>query len=302
MADDSKGRIAIIGAGFIGRAWAIVFARAGYQARLYDAIEGAAAKALTAVDDSLADLKQAGLIADPVPIRERIVACKSIAEALEGAIHAQENVWEQRDLKAKIFAEMDAAAGPETVLASSSSAIPASEYTAELKGRDRCLVAHPGNPPYLLPVVELVPSPWTAPAAMDRSHRAVRIGGAGAGAAQPGDRRLRHEPAAGRRGLRGHEPGGPGHHLARRPGQGDAPQPGSALVLHGAVRDHGPECAQRFPGLPGPLPHPLSEDGRSARGRRRPGRRRPAMPCWRRGTRRRRAPTCRRAAAGATGA
>ena len=66
---------------------------------------------------------------------------------------------------------MDAAAGPETVLASSSSAIPASEYTAELKGRDRCLVAHPGNPPYLLPVVELVPSPWTAPAALDRSHR-----------------------------------------------------------------------------------------------------------------------------------
>ncbi len=49
MADDSKGRIAIVGAGFIGRAWAIVFGRAGYQARLYDAIEGAAAKAL-AVD------------------------------------------------------------------------------------------------------------------------------------------------------------------------------------------------------------------------------------------------------------
>ena len=171
MADDSKGRIAIIGAGFIGRAWAIVFARAGYQARLYDAIEGAAAKALTAIVDSLADLKQAELIADPAPIRGRIVACKSIAEALDGALHAQENVWEQRDLKAKIFAEMDAAAGPETVLASSSSAIPASEYTADLRGRDRCLVAHPGNPPYLLPVVELVPSPWTAPAAMDRDTR-----------------------------------------------------------------------------------------------------------------------------------
>jgi len=171
VADDSKGRIAIIGAGFIGRAWAIVFARAGYEARLYDAIEGAAAKALTAIDDSLADLKQAELIAEAAPIRGRITACASIAEALDGAIHAQENVWEQRDLKAKIFAEMDAAAGPETVLASSSSAIPASEYTAELKGRDRCLVAHPGNPPYLLPVVELVPSPWTASAAMDRSHR-----------------------------------------------------------------------------------------------------------------------------------
>jgi len=171
VADDSKGRIAIIGAGFIGRAWAIVFARAGYQARLYDAVEGAAAKALAAVDDSLADLKQAELIGDPVPVRGRISACGSISEALDGAIHAQESVWEQRDLKAKIFAEMDAAAGPETVLASSSSAIPASEYTADLKGRERCLVAHPGNPPYLLPVVELVPAPWTAPAVVDRTHR-----------------------------------------------------------------------------------------------------------------------------------
>jgi 3-hydroxyacyl-CoA dehydrogenase len=171
VTDRSKGRIAIIGAGFIGRAWAIVFARAGYQARLYDAIEGAATKALAAIDDSLADLKQAELIGDGAPIRQRISACGSIAEALDGAIHAQENVWEQRDLKLKVFAEMDAVAGPDTVLASSSSAIPASEYTAELKGRARCLVAHPGNPPYLLPVVELVPAPWTAPAVMERTHK-----------------------------------------------------------------------------------------------------------------------------------
>jgi 3-hydroxyacyl-CoA dehydrogenase len=171
VAQENKGRIAIIGAGFIGRAWAIVFARAGYEARLYDAVEGAAQKALSAIDDSLADLKQAELIGDAVAIRARITACGSIPEALDGAIHAQENVWEQRDLKLKVFAEMDAAAGPDTVLASSSSAIPASEYTADLKGRARCLVAHPGNPPYLLPVVELVPSPWTAPAVMDRTYK-----------------------------------------------------------------------------------------------------------------------------------
>jgi 3-hydroxyacyl-CoA dehydrogenase len=166
-----KGRIGIVGSGFIGRAWAIVFARSGYEARLYDAIEGAATKALAAIDDSLADLVRAGLVDEAAPIRKRISACGSIPEALDGAIHVQESVWEQRDLKAKIFAEMDAAAGPDTVLASSSSAIPASEFTADLKGRGRCLVAHPGNPPYLLPVVELVPSPWTSPEVMDRTHR-----------------------------------------------------------------------------------------------------------------------------------
>src|SRR5262245_16041011 len=165
-----KGRIGIVGSGFIGRAWAMVFARAGYEARLYDAVEGAAAKALAAIDDSLADLVRAGLLDEALPVRQRISACGSIPEAVEGAIHVQESVWEQRDLKTKVFAEMDAAAGPDTVLASSSSALPASEYTADLRGRGRCLVAHPGNPPYLLPVVELVPSPWTSPEVMDRTH------------------------------------------------------------------------------------------------------------------------------------
>jgi 3-hydroxyacyl-CoA dehydrogenase len=104
-------------------------------------------------------------------VRRRISASTSIADAVDGAIHVQESVWEQRDLKLKVFAEIDAAAGPDAVLASSSSAIPASEFTAELKGRGRCLIAHPGNPPYLLPVVELVPAPWTAPEVMDRTHR-----------------------------------------------------------------------------------------------------------------------------------
>lgn len=166
-----KGRIGIVGSGFIGRAWAIVFARAGYDARLYDAVDGAAARALAAIDDSLADLVRTGLVEEAAPVRGRIAACSSIPEAVDGAIHVQESVWEQRDLKTKVFAEMDAAAGPDAVLASSSSAIPASEYTADLKGRGRCLVAHPGNPPYLLPVVELVPSPWTSPEVMDRTHR-----------------------------------------------------------------------------------------------------------------------------------
>jgi L-gulonate 3-dehydrogenase len=166
-----KGRIGIVGSGFIGRAWAIVFARAGYEARLYDAVDGAAPRALAAIDDSLADLVRAGLIDEAAPVRQKISACTSIPEAVDDAIHVQESVWEQRDLKTKVFAEMDAAAGPDTVLASSSSAIPASEYTADLKGRGRCLVAHPGNPPYLLPVVELVPSPWTSPEVMDRTHR-----------------------------------------------------------------------------------------------------------------------------------
>ncbi len=162
--------IAIVGCGFIGRAWAIVFARAGHPVRLYDSGEDAVALALGAIDVSLADLVRAGLLDAAAPVRARLTGCAALAEALAGAAFVQESVFEQRELKARLFAELDAAAAADAILASSTSAIPASEFTAGLAGRHRCLVAHPGNPPYLLPVVELVPSPWTAPEIVDRAH------------------------------------------------------------------------------------------------------------------------------------
>ena len=122
---------------------------------------------------SLADLARAGLLEDPQAARARITACATLAEALDGAVFAQESVFEQRDLKARVFADMDALAGPDVILASSASAIPASDFTADLTGRARCLVAHPANPPHLMPVVELVPAPWTSSAVVERAHRAV---------------------------------------------------------------------------------------------------------------------------------
>jgi 3-hydroxyacyl-CoA dehydrogenase len=72
--------------------------------------------------------------------------------------------------KQKLFAALDKAARPDAVLASSTSGIPASKFTKELAGRARCLVAHPVNPPYLVPLVELCPAPWTEPAAVTRTR------------------------------------------------------------------------------------------------------------------------------------
>jgi 3-hydroxyacyl-CoA dehydrogenase len=71
-------------------------------------------------------------------------------------------------MKHRVFTEMDALAGPDAVLGSSCSAIPGSRFLADQPGRARCLVAHPANPPHLLPVVELVPTPWTAAACLER--------------------------------------------------------------------------------------------------------------------------------------
>ena len=82
----------------------------------------------------------------------------------------QENGPERIDAKQALFSELDRAAPPDTVLASSTSGIPASAFTEDLPGRARCLVAHPVNPPYLIPLVELCPAPWTDPAVVSRTR------------------------------------------------------------------------------------------------------------------------------------
>ena len=164
-------RIAIIGSGLIGRAWAMVFARAGWEAALYDAVDGAADNALGLVAEGLDELARHGLVADPKGSAARVRAAKSIADALDGASYVQENVPETVDAKRAIFAELDALAAPDAILASSTSAIVASLFTENLKGRARCLVAHPVNPPHLVPIVELVGAPWTAPETIARAKQ-----------------------------------------------------------------------------------------------------------------------------------
>ena len=93
-----------------------------------------------------------------------------MAEAVRDAEHVQENGPERVDAKLSLFAELDRAARPDAVLASSTSGIPASAFTEALAGRARCLVAHPVNPPYLIPLVELCPAPWTDAAVVARTR------------------------------------------------------------------------------------------------------------------------------------
>jgi len=164
-------RVAIIGSGLIGRAWAMVFARAGWDAAMYDAVEGAAGKALGLVAGGLDELAKHGLVADPKGSAARVRAAKSVADALDGASFVQENVPETVEAKRAIFAELDALAAPDAILASSTSAIVASLFTENLAGRARCLVAHPVNPPHLVPIVELVGAPWTAPETIARAKQ-----------------------------------------------------------------------------------------------------------------------------------
>ncbi len=164
---------AVIGSGFIGRAWAISFARAGSSVRLWDQADGAADKALNYIAGVLEDLAQNDLLngATPATVLARITPAATLAEAVAEAQHVQENTPEVVATKIKVFEALDAAARPDAVLASSTSAILPSRFTEGLKGRARCIVVHPINPPYLIPAAEVVPAPWTSPETVERTRQ-----------------------------------------------------------------------------------------------------------------------------------
>jgi len=161
---------AIVGAGLIGRAWAMVFARAGWRVRMYDSVPAQLDAAQANIAASLAEQAAAGLVADAGEALARIAMFERLEEAVPGASWVQENLPENVDTKRDVFRRLDALAGDSAVLASSTSAIPASQFTASIPGRSRCLVAHPVNPPHLVPVVELCGAPWTSPATIERAH------------------------------------------------------------------------------------------------------------------------------------
>ncbi len=164
--------IGLVGVGLIGRAWANVFSRAGWTVQAWDANPEATAKAPELVAESLRDLARHGLVKDPDSAVRRIKSVGTMEEAAAGADLVQESGPETIEAKRAIWAKLDAIAPPGAILASSSSAIVASRFTETLKGRHRCLVAHPVNPPHVVPVVELSPAPWTSPDVV-KSARAI---------------------------------------------------------------------------------------------------------------------------------
>ncbi|MCM3657836.1 3-hydroxyacyl-CoA dehydrogenase [Agromyces mediolanus] len=166
-------RVAVVGSGSIGVAFAIVFARAGFRVALHDPVPAARERAEAELAERLELLAEAGLLPGGVgAAAARISLHATLDEAVAGCALVQECAPEQRELKRELFALAAAAAPAGAVLASSSSAIPPSELADGLPedAAGRLVVGHPGNPPYLLPVLELVPSPRTDPAVLARAR------------------------------------------------------------------------------------------------------------------------------------
>ncbi|TWF93816.1 3-hydroxyacyl-CoA dehydrogenase NAD-binding domain-containing protein [Saccharopolyspora dendranthemae] len=147
--------VAVVGAGTIGLAWAALFAHAGLEVRVTDPREDLD----EAIDDALPMLADSMPGAQVASLRERISATDDLAKAVENAQLVQENGPERLEFKQRLFAEIARHAPADAVLASSSSGIVASAIAAELPEdvAARLLIAHPFNPPQVVPLVEIVP-------------------------------------------------------------------------------------------------------------------------------------------------
>lgn len=143
-------KIAIIGCGVVGSSWALVFSRSGHDVVVYD-------KTPEAADAALSFAGQA----DPAAAT-RIIVARDLGAALEGADYVQENAPERLPIKQALYAEMQDLISSKAIIGSSTSGLPSSSFTENLSCRSRCVVAHPINPPHLIPLVELIPAPWTA--------------------------------------------------------------------------------------------------------------------------------------------
>merc|ERR1712071_737409 len=139
-------KVAIVGSGLIGRSWAMLFCGAGYNVCMYDVSRDLVSKALEDIDQQL-ELK----------------GSETLKDCLEGACYIQECVPENLELKIKIFNEIDELVENDVIMASSTSCILPSKFSETLKHRSQIIVAHPVNPPFYVPLVELVPAPWTCP-------------------------------------------------------------------------------------------------------------------------------------------
>lgn len=173
----------------------MVFARAGWQARIYDVAHAQVAAAHGFIVQSLEEQAALAFVSDAREALARIRGAPSLEDAVDGADLVQENLPEVVDIKRAVFATLDRAAPPGAILASSTSAIPASRFTEALPGRARCLVAHPVNPPHLVPIVELCGAPWTEAATIERAC-AVLGGRPGADRRAPRDRGIHPQPPA----------------------------------------------------------------------------------------------------------
>jgi carnitine 3-dehydrogenase len=158
-------RVGVVGAGVIGGGWALHYLRMGLHVDVYDPAPHAEGDLARMLDETWPLLERMGLRAGAGPGRLRFH--DDLAAAVGDADIVQENSPEDGTLKRDVIAAIDRAAGPDVVIASSTSGFAMTMLQSGCRRPERCVVGHPFNPPYLIPLVEVVGGEHTAPAAVD---------------------------------------------------------------------------------------------------------------------------------------
>jgi carnitine 3-dehydrogenase len=167
--------VGLLGGGVIGAGWAARFLLNGRDVRLYDPAPAAGAAVGEVVENARRAYEQLTLA--PLPPEGRLELADTVADAVAGAELVQESAPERPELKRALLAEADRAAEADAVICSSTSGLRPTELSVEMDRPERFLVAHPFNPVYLLPLVELCASERTAAATVTRAADAFRAVG-----------------------------------------------------------------------------------------------------------------------------
>jgi L-gulonate 3-dehydrogenase len=144
--------------------WSMIFASAGYKVCIYDILQSQIDNAIKQIDIQLKSLEERGLLRGKLSAKQQfscISGCTDIKEAVSGAFFLQECVPEIIDLKKKLYKQLDEIVDENIIISSSTSTFMPSVFSGDMKHRAQVLVSHPVNPPYYVPLVEIVPSEYT---------------------------------------------------------------------------------------------------------------------------------------------
>ncbi|XP_019380413.1 PREDICTED: lambda-crystallin homolog isoform X1 [Gavialis gangeticus] len=175
--DGPAGRAVIVGSGLIGRSWAMVFASGGFKVILYDIVQQQITSALENISKQMRELEKSGMLKGTLSAEKQfslISGCSDLKEALEGATFIQECTPENLELKKKIFGQLDLMVNDDIIISSSTSCLLPTKLFTGLKHVKQCIVAHPVNPPYFVPLVELVPHPETDPSTVEKTYALMK--------------------------------------------------------------------------------------------------------------------------------
>ena len=170
--------IGVIGGGLIGASWAAIFSKSGFNVFVYDLYPDVFDTYESRVTSFLEELKT---IDETINVEEslnRINANVTIEDLCSNVEYIQESAPEILSVKQELFAKLDNLAPEEVVIGSSSSAMPISSITQNLKGQHRCIITHPANPPHLIPCVEICPGENTSNRTIEKTKEIFTASGA----------------------------------------------------------------------------------------------------------------------------